>query len=150
MVFGSIGEASTARPHKIHTLSKRGYEPSSTVTTPRTPFTTTSRDKIPDHLHAEFLEWMRERHVSIGAPRGGFLTPQPRRLTDLQIQRRQDISDAARRQRTSLLHSRRSTSQDAPSNTAGDTQQERTIERAAQDRAYRGPLTFPEPLNHTS
>jgi hypothetical protein len=147
MVFGSNGEASRAPLHNLQISTNQATLGPSTTSTPRTPLTSASRERVPEHLHAEFLEWMKSRNVNIVGPNRGFLTPQPRRLSDFQVQRRQDISDSARRLRTSILHSRRGTSQGSPSNSIGGQQHRTRSARSAREGVTRGPLTFPEPSN---
>jgi hypothetical protein len=138
MVFGSIGEASIAFPPQLR-VATQGRYPASLTTTPRTPLTTPSGSRIPDHLQAEFMEWMRTRYTT--TPNGGFLTPQARKLSTLDSarrrqeisgSRRQDITESARRQRSSLLLSKRNT----PSGGA-DGQQEGDEEAS---RGVRGQL----------
>jgi hypothetical protein len=75
MIFGNMGKASTTRPHNLQISTQRDNFQSTSTSTPRTPLTTSSGERISEHLHAELLEWMQGRNVSLGAPNGDFLTP---------------------------------------------------------------------------
>lgn len=68
---------------------------------------TPSGTLVPQHLHLQFLEWLKER--GLVPPNGGFLTSQAQKLTNFQLQHRQDISESAGRHKSTILHSHRST-----------------------------------------
>jgi len=81
------------------------------------------------------MEWYR----TIYTPQSlnGFLTPQSRKLTDFQIQRRADITGSSPQHRAAVLHSKRKT----PGRET--VRNEKTTTEEGARAALRGPLVFP-------
>jgi len=93
-----------------------------------------SWDSLSGGMHEEFLEWFRGKCEAQG--QGGFVTPQPKQLIDVQLQRREEIMVSAKRQRSLLLLQSR--------NTPGQADREASsVARRENERSgLRGPFVF--------
>lgn len=137
----SVQGDSSANPRGVR-VDGRGQEmvPASMVSIPRTPsWLYGPMESLPDHLHSEFMEWYRNKSEQLA--NGGFLTPQPRKLTGLQLQRWEDFSITGRRNRASVLQSRRNTPGQSDDGGLGP------IRSTPGKDAIRGPLLFHPPSN---
>lgn len=104
---GSGADGRLTTPHVVFSsISPDDYVARSGASTPRTPHRAPSdASSLPEHLHAQFFEWLRSKSLLPEAE--GLQTPQSKKLTEAQLARRQDISESARRQRHLILQDRR-------------------------------------------
>lgn len=96
---------------------------------------TNSMDSLPEGLHEEFLEWFQDH--SEAQLRGDFSTPQPKKLTERQLQLRTKVTDSAKRQRAMILLQ----SRHMPGR--GGREEPSDSRREMEKAVPRGPLTFP-------